>query len=385
MIEYYLYFFLLWFFAFLEFFTERRNAYWFSLTIFSLFLILRFDTGYDWPEYKRIFDSISEGVNYVEIMYISIDAGKEFGFVYFLSVLKLISKDFQIVILVVSIIEIYALHKFLKLTSNYPAMVLAIVGTWLLFTLYFSVLRQGLAVSFFLLFWIFMQKKNYLRAILMILFSLSMQISSIAYYVLYYFSAFKPKKNLLLFIFITTFILGNFSQQITYTLFTILQNAGIPIISEKATWYMQGIQTGANLYDKFYVYIYSIVMFCFLYITWDSYKTLLWIRISFFAMVFILIQLLFIDYPLIRNRIQYVAFMMQFILFINYFYNKQVFIKFIIFTVLLITVLAYYSLMLNRTTNIVFRPYQDYIRYNLFDFENTGLNRQEQMYEYMAR
>jgi len=383
MIVYYLYFSALWFLAFLEFFTGKKNIYLFSLFIFFIFLALRLDTGYDWPVYKEVFRHVPELSSYTDAAKISTEFGKEIGFVYFLSILKTISNDFQIIIIVTSIIETYAIYRFLILTSRSPSLVLAIVGTWLLFTLYFSVLRQGLAVSFFLLFFTYRHQQHYFKSFLMLLLSLSVQVSSLSYYFLYWMSALKMQKNTILYIFILSFIVAFFSKQVSYALFFIIQNSGIPILSQKASWYMQSIQTGANIFDVIFVYLYSIIMFSFLFITWDTYKSILWIRISFFAVIFIFIQLIFIDYPLIRNRIQYVTFMLQFILLTNYFYNKQVYSKSVIFILLLVTVLAYYYLMLNRTYSIVFVPYQNVITHKIFEYINTGKDRQETMFSYI--
>ena len=383
MTVYYLYFFALWALAFLEFFTNKKNIYLFSLFIFFIFLALRLDTGYDWPVYKEVFNHIPELSSYSDAIKTSSEFGKEIGFVYFLSILKTITNDFQIIIIVVSIIESYAIYKFLILTSKSPSAVLAVVGTWLLFTLYFSVLRQGLAVSFFLLFFTYMHHQYYWRSFLMLLLSLSVQVSSLSYYFLYWLSAIKLKKKTILYIFLLSIIIAFFSKHVSYALFFILQNSGIPILAQKAAWYIQGIQAGANIFDIIFVYLYSISMFFFLYMTWDIYKSKLWIRISFFAVVFIFIQLIFIDYPLIRNRVQYVSFMMQFILLVNYFYNRQVYLKAIAFILLLITVFAYYYLMLNRTYGVVFIPYQDIISHKIFDYENTGDDRQEIMFSYI--
>lgn len=380
MIEYYFYFFLLWTLAFLEFFIREKRIFLLSIVVFFFFLALRVDTGYDWPVYQRVFESISSFSNFTEIRNISSSFSQEVGFVFLLAILKSISSEFQIVIITISIIETFALYKFLELTSKSPSMVLAIVGTWLLFTLYFSVLRQGLAVAFFFLFFIYMHHKFYIRSILMMIFSLSVQMSSLAYFLLYWLGSFKIKRSLILFMFICSLIGGYFSKQITLTLFYLIHNSGLPIIAEKAIWYMEGRETVVNIYDKIFVYTYSTVMFYFLYSTWNSYKNTIWIRISFIAVLFIFIQLLFIDYPLIRNRIQYIAFSMQFVLIINYFYNETIYIKFIIATILFVTVFTYFTMMLNRSYSIVFVPYQDYIRYKLFDFKSTGEERQEEMF-----
>jgi hypothetical protein len=306
---------------------------------------------------------------------------QEIGFVFLLSLLKNLSSDFQIVIFTVSAIETYALYKFLQTTTKSPSSVLAVVGSWLLFTLYFSVLRQGLAVSFFLLFIIYMHKQFYKRAILMAFLSINMQISSGIYYILYLFSAIKIKKDFLMLFFTISLFLGYFSHNISIYLFSFIQSLGIPVLSGKMTWYMQGRITNVSIFDRTFVYFYSITMFTFLYMTWDTYKSKLMVRLSFFALIYIFIQLIFVDYPLIRNRLQYVSFTIQFILIINYFYNKIIILKFLLMTIILAIVLSYYTLMLTKAYSVVFTPYQDYIRYGLFDGLSTGEKRQDQMFE----
>jgi len=378
MIEYYLYFFLLWFFAFIEYLT-KRNIFLISISVFFIFLALRVDTGYDWPYYKNVFYAIDSSHTFTDLLSIAEKYTQEIGFVFFMSLLKTFSTDFQIVIFTVSVIETYALYRFLQTTSKSPSLVLAIIGTWLLFTLYFSVLRQGVAVSFFFLFIIYMNQHFYKRAILMALLSISVQISSGLYYILYIFSNIKIKKKFLILIFTISLFLGYFSHNISILLFSFIQNLGIPVLSGKMSWYIQGRITHVSTFDRTFVYFYSITMFTFLYLTWNTYKSKLMIRLSFFALIYIFVQLIFVDYPLIRNRLQYVSFIIQFILLINYFYNKKIISRFLLMTTIFIIVLSYYTLIITRSSALVFKPYQDYIRYGLFDNISTGDERQTKM------
>ena len=380
MIEYYIYFVFLWLFAFLEYLT-KKNIFLISILFFFIFLALRVDTGYDWPVYKNVFYAIDSLDNSINLTSIATIYNQELGFVYFLSLLKNISNDFQIVIFIVSIIETYSLYIFLQTTSKSPSIVLAVVGTWLLFTLYFSVLRQGLAVSFFFLFMIYMHKQFYIRAIIMFLLSISMQVSSGMYYILYLFSSLKIKKEYLLLFFVLSLFLGYFSHTISIFFFSVIQSLGIPVLSGKMSWYMQERITHVSTFDRIFVYFYSTTMFIFLYQTWDSYKSKLMIRLSFFALIYIFIQLIFVDYPLIRNRLQYVSFIIQFILLFNYFYYKELHIRFMIMVTILTLVLSYYTLILTRGSAAVYLPYQDYIRYGLFDNISSGSQRQDKMFE----
>jgi len=381
MIEYYIYFFLLWAFSLIEYLT-KKNMFIISIIVFFLFLALRVDTGYDWPVYKDVFFTIDPINTFTNLGNISDMYKQEIGFVFFLSLLKNFSHDFQIVIFVVSLLETYAIYYFLKLTSKSPSLVLFVVGTWLLFTLYFSVLRQGLAVSFFFLFIVFMHKQFYKRAIIMIFLSLNMQISSGIYYILYLFSGIKIKKDFLIPFFAISLFLGYFSHSISIYLFSFIQSLGIPVLSGKMTWYMEGRITNVSTFDRAFVYFYSITMFTFLYMTWDTYKSKLMVRLSFFALIYIFVQLIFVEYPLIRNRLQYVSFIIQFILLFNYFHNKRIEFKIILTAGIWMLVISYYTLMLNKAYSVVFVPYQNYISYRVLDYRSTGSNRQNQMFQF---
>lgn len=381
MLDYYIFFIVLWLGAFIQFALRISSATLFRLliTFFFLFLSLRLDTGYDWPVYKQLYSEVGSIHTLSELLSFSLNEGKEPLFILLLFILNILSSNFQFAIFTISLIEALTLYAFLKRFSFSPAISLAIIGTWLVFTLYFSVLRQGLAVSFFLLsltYWAD-NKKNKFYFYTAI--SISFQLSASLYYLLFYLSKIDLKnKRALLYLFSLCFIFSFYSSHISETALMLLKASELPIISSKAQYYLDR-ETTANKYDIFFVYAYSLSMFIFLYSIHNIHRCGIWHRFYFISFVFILFQLVFVDYPLLRNRLQYVAFPLQFMLITNHFYFKSSIFRFAVFSALLTTFLTYYALFLNRATSIVFIPYQNVVEYYLFDLQSDGDDRQSIM------
>ena len=158
MYPYVLIFIVLWIASGLQLFFKLRHLLVFSSIIVIIFLSLRFETGYDWPAYQQVFNAtpsvFNAGLN--GIFEIADSESKEPLFVFFISLLKEFGAEFQLLIVICAVLQISAFAKFLNMLKENSATVFAISMTWLLFTLYMSTLRQGLAVSFFLMFMIFM-------------------------------------------------------------------------------------------------------------------------------------------------------------------------------------------------------------------------------------
>jgi hypothetical protein len=375
MTAYYIYFSLLWCCGLFDFVFKKKQIYYFSVAVFLFFISLRYETGYDWPVYKKVFDNIRGMVTWTELTEACKTYSMEPLFLLMVSLLKSITDDFQILIIFVYIIEVYALHKFLKIFYCGRALTIAVIGTWLLFSLYFSVLRQGLAVSFFLLFYVSNFYRNNLKAFLFFLFSITTQFSSIIYYLLFFCTKYHFTKKSFLTLAIFSFVFSFFSAPISNLIFEAISRLNIPVLSAKTEWYAHGRIVHTNTFDLVYVYIYGGVFSYFLYKVWPIYNNTLYHPLLIFSSVFIFIQFFFIDYPLLRNRIQYVAFLMQFLIFIDYFYKKTFTERLIVFSSLMIVFFGYFSLFLIKESSLPLIPYQDYIRYGMLNKQSDGLER----------
>lgn len=378
MTPYYIYFFLLWLPALCEFIFRRSGFYWFSIIVLFLFISLRYETGYDWPAYKELFEYIPGFLRWEEIAQVSALFSMEPLFIFFVSILKCVTQEFQVLIIIVALIEVYGLHRFLALYNSKSSFIIAIIGTWLLFTLYFSVLRQGLVVSLFLLFYV-----NYVygyrkKAFLFLLISLGVHLSSILYYAMFFMSGIRIQRSIFAFLFVGSLSMSFFSKNISYYLFDMVSGLNIPIVSEKSDWYAHERDFKVNAFDVFYVYSYGIIMGGFLYKVWHIFEKTFFRRLLFFSAALIFVQFLFLDYPVMRNRVQYIAFLMQFILIIHYFSVKIIHIRVPVFACIFVAFFSYYLLFLNKSSSLPFVPYQDFINYGVLGKESDGLERVKQ-------
>lgn len=378
MIPYYIYFFLLWLPALYEFVFRKKGFYFFSLVVFYFFIALRYETGYDWPAYKEVFEYVPGLITWRDIIQVSSLFAMEPLFIFFVVLLKSITEEFQILIITVSLIEVYGLHRFLSLFNLKSSFAVAVIGTWLLFTLYFSVIRQGLAVSFFLLFYVNNARGNQKMSALFFLVSLGLHLSSILYYVIFLMSRIHVKRQTFVLLFFGSLVLSFFSEKISYYLFDMISSMNIPIVSEKSDWYAHGRDFKVNVFDVFYVYSYGIIMGVFLYNVWHIFEQKLFRRLLFFSAILIFVQFLFLDYPVMRNRIQYVAFLMQFILIIKFFSVKTIQTRMPVFACIFIVFFGYYSLFLTKSSSLPFVPYQDFVSYRVLGSESDGIERVNQ-------
>jgi EpsG family len=374
-IPYYIYFFLLWLPAVYEFAFRRTDFYFFSLIVFYFFLALRYETGYDWPAYKGLFEYVPGLLGWGDILKVSTLFSMEPFFIFFVSILRGVTEEFQILIITVSLIEVYGLNRFLALFNLKSSFAVAVIGTWLIFTLYFSVIRQGLAVSFFLLFYVNKACCNKYKSTLFFLLSLGFHLSSILYYVIFFMSRTHLKRKTFTLLFIGSLILSFFSEKISYYLFDMISSMNIPIVSEKSDWYAHGRDFKVNAFDVFYVYSYGIIMGLFLYKVWHLFENTLYRPLLFFSAALIFVQFLFLDYPVMRNRIQYVSFLMQFILIIRFFSAKKIQTRMPVFACIFVVFFTYYSLFLTKSSSLPFVPYQDFISYRVLDSKSDGIDR----------
>lgn len=371
-------FMIVWLAAFEEYVFKSRKLYPISAITFLLFCALRFETGYDWPQYKEIFYSLPEIYNssLLELLTLSFLYGKEPLYIIYTSLLKSLTNEFQILIFLSSLFQVAVFTLFLRRVTTYRATVFAATVTWVVFTLYFSVIRQAMAVSFFMLFLLAYHDKKHIKAIAYGLAAMMFHYSAILYFIFFAFALSNPSKRTLAVLIGIGAVLA-VGGQAAPSVFELVGNL-IPIefITNKLAWYVEQ-DAPSNILEKAYSVIFATVMGAILLNVKNA--NLLGIRkiVYVFAMLLIVFQLAFLDFPLMRNRVQYISLPFVYIFFFEYFESKRILIRSIVITSLFSVTFLYFILFLSKDSSLPFVPYQGYIHYVLTDDKGDGLKRVE--------
>lgn len=373
---------IVWAAAFEEYIFRKRNVYFIAIGIFLLFLCVRFETGYDWPAYKSLFydlPSISE-LDFTNLLVLSVLYGKEPLYLAFSSILREFWSDYQGIVMVSSIFEVVVLVSFLRKVTTCRATVFAATVTWVIFTLYFSVIRQGISVAFFLLFLMaYFDRKKWL-ALFCVIGAVGFHYSALMYLAIFLFALFKPSRKLLFSIVIAAAILGglgNFAQSIFQVIGQIIP---IEAIAAKLEWYAErDDESRANIFDQIYAVVFAITMGGVLFSINMEKMSELKKTLYIFAVIFVAFQLAFLDFPLFRNRLQYLALPFVYIFLFEYFVASRQFVRLVVIIGLFSITLLYFVMFLAKESSQPFVPYQNYISYMLTDNPGDGLDRVERV------
>lgn len=359
-----------------------RRGFWVAAISTTVFLCLRYDTGYDWPDYKMVYeaapsflDMISEGVFAYSNMF-----QKEPLFLLLISVLKLISRDYQLLIAVISIIEVYCFSIFLRRFSLDQTFVFAATISWLLFTLYMSTLRQGLAVSMFFLFFIAYFERRWVAATVWGILAVMFQYSAIGYFVLFFASFYLRSTRLTKSVFLLCWLLAIGGLDLSRQFLSLFLNIGISFIDAKLAYYLYELNQEVNAFDRVYAIFYPILIYLVIFHFDEQDESELdpAIRvIRGLSLAYLFIMVFFLEFPLIRNRLQYLVLPMNYLLLIHAFSNKGRFIKAVFFSGMLAVHLVYFALFLGKQSSAPFVPFQSYLTHIVTGEPGDG----EQRYE----
>lgn len=373
---------IVWAAAYEEYIFRKKNLHPIATLVFLLFLCLRFETGYDWPAYKDLFfdlPSVGE-LGFTNLLVLSVLYGKEPLYLVFSSTMRELWGDYQGIVIVASIFEIITLVSFLKKFTNCRAAVFAATVTWVVFTLYFSVIRQGISVAFFLLFLSAYFDRRYWIALFCLIGAVGFHYSALMYLAIFLFALLRPNKKFLFSIVIAAAvlgILGNFAQSIFQLIGQVIP---IEAVAAKLEWYAERDDEGrANIFDQLYAATFAITMGGVLFSIKtekmsDGKKAL-----YTFAVIFIAFQLAFLDFPLFRNRLQYLALPFVYMFLFERFAVSKLFMRLMVITGLFSITLLYFVMFLSKESSLPFVPYQNYISYKLTDRPGDGLDRVERV------
>jgi len=384
MAAYYFIFVVLWTGSFITYLTNSSKltkAIVTGISILACFIFVgfRLETGYDWYLYTEVYNNIKRFSfnNFHNLIDISNHYSFELLFVIYYSLLKWISSDFIFSQIISSLILFSSTYSFLRKITPYYLIVFTISYCWLFVSVYFSVVRQSISISLFLIFILLESRQRKSRSILLLITAVLIQYSSIIYFILYYIAKlefiFKYRKFLLL-LSVVILALSTLGFNISIYSLELIIKAGIPFITQKLDWYIHSRTTNIAIYDYVFVYTFTIVVGYFLLKSWQYAKTN---KTSFiiynFCILYIVLQAFFIDYPIFRNRIMYVGFTLAVTVLVTHY--RYGLMKRLIFTASLSITLLYLTLFLNINSSLPFIPYKNYILSYFVEYEDDSLDR----------
>ena len=372
----------LWMASGLELFFKVRRLIYLLGFVAIVFLSLRFETGYDWPAYQQLFNltpSIFEAdIN--DIFEVASIELKEPFFVFFISFLKGLGGGFQFLLVVCAFFQIIVFIKYLSRLKESSATIFALSFSWLLFTLYMSTLRQGLAVSFFLLFMIFMEQRKKMTAISMLVIGICFQYSSVVYILMYMAANYIRWSKKLAVVCFSLIILALFGVDSYVAILKVISMAGFEMINSKIEWYINGYSIPVNKFELVYNLFFSSSVLLILYFSRPTNGDTVLVRKMYgMSILFCILCLLFYNFPLLRNRVQYLVLPFCYFFVVRYFVVQKFSYRFCFFIFLFLINALYFFLFLEKTSSTPFLPYQNYINYIFTGDPGDGAARYEML------
>ena len=160
--------------------TRAAMAIFFLSAVF--FISLRYETGFDWPVYKAVFEAFQGEFILGELASYQDTYSQELGFLLFTGVLAGLLPSYEVFQALISVIFLTSIWR-LALASGAKnvALVFALVLSYLLLTVAFSTVRQSLAIALFNFGLIaILSSRRWLGAFLFML-SVTVQVSAALY------------------------------------------------------------------------------------------------------------------------------------------------------------------------------------------------------------
>jgi hypothetical protein len=153
---YYIVLFIFFLFSFYSYFVNRKlekKLYYLLVVLLCFIAGFRYETGNDWYIYEVIFENTLEiSVLFSDPnLYISHFNDIEIGYKILNSLVLGMGGDVQVIFLLTNVFSFYVLSKFINRYSNYRILSLLIYYSIFYLNFNMSIIRQGIALSFFLL------------------------------------------------------------------------------------------------------------------------------------------------------------------------------------------------------------------------------------------
>ncbi|SOY49464.1 EpsG family protein [Cupriavidus taiwanensis] len=325
------------------------------LGIFILVAGLRFETGYDWLAYEIVTNNAPSIVGLFTVDALAPQVkSMEPLFVLLVAVVKTMGGNVQLLYLVTVTFNAYVLYRFLKYTRAKIAVCLAIYACWLFLAMQMGVIRQSVAVSFFLLSIIAFDKGKMLKQFVFLIAALLMHYSSIMFLPLFFTRIWQKiiaARLPILFGFALFYVSG---LGLYKPIMLLLQSLPSSFLAGKLAMYTELGPAEISFLSR--IYFFMNLMIClYLAKSYDKSSRIDTVLLSASFML-VMCQSLFSEFPLIWNRVQYLAVTAQSVLLFRNFSrdDNYALMKFGMAATLSMAVLV------KDLTNPAFLPYLPY-------------------------
>lgn len=365
-------------FAFGTFVRSRLATTLFFLCVFS-FVSLRFETGFDWPVYKSIFQDFQGDFELSQLLAYQYRYSQEAGFLLFAGFFASLIPNYEVFQAAISLLFLISIWRLsLAVGVNRLAMVLALALSYLILTVGFSTVRQSMAIAVFNFGLIAMLSNRRLLGISLFALSVTVQMSAIIYIAAFAiaraFLAFNrtPKMGALI-----ALVVGMLTA--FYAILPIAANY-LPFLSERYVYYTEhfaNLLSGIGLWGAGFFIVFLCIAAHVSYPFQDSddsaRKT---ITLQSMIVVLCAISLSSEHFTIIRDRASYEMWILYSILLVKGRLRFRWGARLAAFSFG-----AFFTFLnvLSHPGRLVFIPYENAIGCFLSNCEGSGIDRQQQM------
>lgn len=351
---------------------DRKSGSILAILVSFTFVGLRYETGFDWPVYKGIFESLQANYSWEQILFQSIISSHEVTFVAFLASIAQFLPTYEYA---QAIFTLFFLHSFFRLANSIPGsrpvLALTIFFSFYLAPIGFSTIRQTLAISLFNL-----GLSSYLRgrrwkAYAFMMLSVMAQISSSIYVAAFLLSRSRRSLGPI------PYSLVSFMLMLSLPFLLELIATAIPFVGSKVAFYRDlsfasyfGITTSAMLIMVFFIGLTAARYSDRRYTDSDAFPD------NFLPLISVLSAVAFgsFFFSVLRERISYEVLILFSIFLSTNFLNFRVFfVAVIIVFGLIVQTRVYFQ----HPFDLAFVPYQNGIVLWLNESASTGAARSQ--------
>lgn len=354
---------------------RRRLTTNFFLLFIFLFVGLRFETGFDWPVYKRIHETFMDSFSLAEVVVVSAFSGQEVGFIFALGLFSYYLQSFEAFQALVTILLLWS-TVFLARAVNVQkvAMVIAIALAYLMWSVGFSTLRQSMAISFFNFGLAYSIKRKRIPGIAFFTASILFQVSSMIYIAAflasrYIWSTSRPPK-------LRTFLISAIGAAALLPFALQAASMASSIAAEKIAYYLQsGMAIRFGLFEIIFIaFFLAVAVLASIRMSSPANETSGVNDLRRLIMFLSAIGISSTFFPVMRDRVSYEVFLLISIyLMAPGVRHRWHFTAFFTLFGLLNSVISIFP----YPNRLAFEPYQNVVLSNVLGQESTGSERNE--------
>lgn len=358
--------------------TRMAKALFFFGVVF--FVSFRFETGFDWPVYKAIFEAFQSQFTVTQLIFYQFVYSQEAGFLLLTGIFASFLPNYEAFQALVSLVFLVSIWR-LSLTVGVKnvAMVFALVFSYLLLTVGFSTVRQSLAIAVFNFGLIaVLSSRRWLGAFLFAL-SVTIQVSAsiyiAAFVIVRAFLAFNrvPKFGAMIGI-IVSILIGLFGVLPTVASF-------VPFLADRFSYYTEAFSdlSGFGLWGVFFFVAFISISAHVSYFPRNSPDSFIKdMVLRSMIVVLCAFSLATEFFPIIRDRASYEMWILYSVLLAKGGLRFKWEARLVAFSFgMVFTFLN----VLSHPGRLAFVPYQNLVACHFSQCEGSGIDRQIQMSE----